>query len=74
MESRLVKERLKRMRASEAELAREMGVNPSTLWRFLSGKAKRSQKPLELALGVAMDRLEVKIRSELTRSRRLPVK
>jgi IS30 family transposase len=59
MEGRmLVKDWMKRWRVSNAELAREMGVDPSTIWRFLSGNNKRVSPLFLTAAHVAMEKIE----------------
>lgn len=42
------------------DLAREMNVTPSTLWRNLTGKTKRPKKMFFIALDVALKQLEYK--------------
>jgi hypothetical protein len=64
MDSKLAKQKLWDLRITKTELAGEMGITLSTLWRFLSGKTQHPSKPFLTALEVAFKNIEARISAE----------
>lgn len=64
MNSRVVKQKLFDLEVTKAALAKEMGIDASTLWRFLSGKNVNPRKPFLVALEIALKNLEARINAD----------
>jgi transcriptional regulator with XRE-family HTH domain len=58
MDSRSIEEWMKKRGVTRAELAAMVGVNTSTLWRFMTGKSVGRSKTLGMAIMFAIQGYE----------------